>query len=364
MVYILAAGLTFLLAVVFTRLIKSLALKLQIVDQPDRPRKIHKQPIPLLGGAAIFLSFTLVLFCFSFFTDLVIKDFILAKHILGIIIAGIIIMIGGVLDDKYGLKPKLQIVFPILATMIIIASGIGITHIRNPFDGVIRFDNWEYILFWRQGIAYKITLLADFFTFVWLLGMMYTTKFLDGLDGLVSGITVAGSFIIFGVAMSKNVAQPNTALLAIILAGAFLGFLIFNWHPAKIFLGEGGSLFAGLMLGTLAIISGSKIATTLLIMGIPILDVAWVIARRVFSKRSLSSGDKKHLHFRLLDIGLSHRQAVTFYIFLTALFGSLALVLQTLGKLIALLALIIVMLILAVTLVILYKKKSAYAKQE
>jgi len=194
--------------------------------------------------------------------------------------------------------------------------------------------------------------------------MMYTTKLLDGLDGLVSGITVVGSFIIFGVAMSKNVAQPNTALLALILGGAFLGFLIFNWRPAKIFLGEGGSLFAGLILGTLAIISGSKIATTLLIMGIPILDVVWVIGRRFFNKRAVSLGDRKHLHFRLLDAGFSHQRAVIFYIFLTALFGSLALVLQTFGKLIALLILFIVMVILAGSLVFLYKKKSVYADKK
>jgi len=364
MVYFIAIATAFLLSVFFTLLIKKIALKLRIVDQPNQPRKIHEKPIPLLGGLAIFFSFNLVLLYYSFFTDLIVKDFILTKHIWGIILAGIIIIIGGVLDDKYGLKPKFQIIFPILAAIIIIVSGIGISHVRNPLGGIISFENWEFILFWRHGIAYKITLLADLFTFVWLLGMMYTTKLLDGLDGLVSGITVVGSFIIFGVAMSKNVAQPNTALLALILGGAFLGFLIFNWRPAKIFLGEGGSLFAGLILGTLAIISGSKIATTLLIMGIPILDVVWVIGRRFFNKRAVSLGDRKHLHFRLLDAGFSHQRAVIFYIFLTALFGSLALVLQTFGKLIALLILFIVMVILAGSLVFLYKKKSVYADKK
>ncbi len=364
MSYFIAFTITLILAVVFTLLVKKTALKLQIVDLPNQPRKIHKKPIPLLGGLAIFFSFTLVLLYYSFFTDLIIKDFILSKYIWGIIIAAGIIVLGGILDDKYNLKPKYQLVFPVLASIVIIAFGIGISHIRNPFGGLISFNNWHYTLFYLHGVPYKITLVADLFTFIWLLGMMYTTKLLDGLDGLLSGITIVGSLIIFAISISHEVAQYNTALIALILAGAFSGFLIFNWHPAKIFLGESGSLFAGLMLGTLAIISGSKVATTLLIMGIPILDVVWVIGRRIFAKRTISLADRKHLHFRLLDVGLTQRQAVIFYIVLTALFGSLALVLQTFGKLIALLALIIVMLVLAATLIYLYKKKSAYGNAE
>jgi UDP-GlcNAc:undecaprenyl-phosphate GlcNAc-1-phosphate transferase len=204
--------------------------------------------------------------------------------------------------------------------------------------------------------------MADFLTFIWLMGMMYTTKLLDGLDGLVSGITIIGALIIAAISLNKVVAQPNTALIAIILAGAFLGFLIFNFHPAKIFLGEGGSLFAGLMLGVLAIISGSKIATTLLIVGIPILDVLWVIGRRVFTRKPLGLADKKHLHFRLLDVGFSHRQAVIFLYVLTALFGVAALFLQTFQKLIALIILSLVMLILASALVIMYKYKNKLIK--
>ncbi|MCX6743755.1 MAG: DUF192 domain-containing protein [Candidatus Parcubacteria bacterium] len=270
MPYLIIAIITFLLSVIFTLAVKTIAIQLKILDYPDGERKIHKTPIPLLGGVAVFLSFILVLAYYSFFTNLVIWGFILPKHILGIILASFIIILGGVLDDKYNLKPKIQFIFPLLATLIIIISGIGINHVRNPFGGIISFENWDIILFWWQGIPYKITLLADLFTLIWLLGMMYTTKLLDGLDGLVSGITVIGSLIIFGISMSNNVAQYNTGLIALILAGAFCGFLIFNFQPAKIFLGESGSLFAGLMLGVLAIISGSKVATTLLIMGIPI----------------------------------------------------------------------------------------------
>ncbi|MFA5188102.1 MAG: MraY family glycosyltransferase [Patescibacteria group bacterium] len=355
MTYLIAGLSAFLLSIIFTFAVKKIALKLKIMDYPDGDRKIHKTPIPLLGGVAVFLSFILVLSYYSFFTNLVIWGFIMPKHILGIIIASVIIIFGGALDDKYNLKPKFQFIFPILAALVIIAFGLSINYIKNPFGGTINFRNWDLILFWWQGWPYKITLLADLFTLIWLLGMMYTTKLLDGLDGLVSGITVIGSLIIFGIAVSNDVAQYNTGLIALILAGAFLGFLIFNFQPAKIFLGEGGSLFAGLMLGVLAIISGSKVATTLLIMGIPILDVIWVIGRRIFNKKAVSLADRKHLHFRLLDIGLSQRQAVIFMYILTALFGSAALFLQTFGKLIAFFVLIVVMLILGASLVIIYK---------
>jgi len=355
MLYFLAPIITLFLSVILTLLVKRIAFKLKFLDYPDTERKIHKTPIPLLGGVAVFLSFALVLLYYSFFTDLIIGGFIQAKYIMGIILAAFIIILGGILDDRFNLKPKVQFIFPVLAALIIIAFGIGINHVRNPFGGIISFENWDFILFWWQGIPYKITLMADLFTLIWLLGMMYTTKLLDGLDGLVSGITVIGSLIIFGICMSINVAQDNTGLIALILAGAFLGFLIFNFQPAKIFLGEGGSLFAGLMLGVLAIISGSKVATTLLIMGIPILDVAWVIARRIFNHKTVSLADRKHLHFRLLDIGLSQKQAVIFMYVLTALFGSAALFLQTFGKLIALIILVIVMLILGTSLVIIYK---------
>lgn len=357
MIYIWVFIFTFLLSIIFTQLAKILAFKLNIVDQPNSERKIHKTPIPLLGGLAVFLSFGISLIYFAFFTDLLLFGFIAPKYIVGILLAGLIITIGGILDDKYNLKAKHQIIFPILATLIIILCGVGITHVRNPFGGIISFVNWQFILFWYQGIPYKITLIADFFTFLWLMGMMYTTKLLDGLDGLVSGVTVIGALIIAFVALSTAVAQPNTALIAIILAGAFAGFLLFNFNPAKIFLGESGSLFAGLMLGTLAIISGSKVATTLLIMGIPILDVIWVILRRLFRKTSISFADKKHLHFRLLDIGFTQKQAVLFMYCLTTLFGGISLFFSTYGKLIELIVLSIFMLFLAISLVIIYKYK-------
>jgi len=329
--------------------IRKLALRFKIVDQPTGGRKIHKKPIPLLGGLAIFLGFFIVLgFLYFLNPDLIVGKNIFFKNLFGLFFGGLILMIGGFLDDKFDLKPKFQIVFPILAVIVVIASGIGIEKINNPFGGYIDFTHYEWILFWHEGVAYKFTLLADIFTFIWLMGMMYTTKFLDGLDGLASGITMIGALIIAGLSLSATWFQPETAVLALILAGACLGFLIFNWHPAKIFLGEGGSLFCGFMLGSLAIISGSKIATTLLVVGIPAFDVLWVILRRIFwEKGSPFKGDAKHLHFRLLNIGFSHQGAVLFLYFLAIAFGAGALFMQTTSKIIAFFILAVLMIILA-----------------
>ncbi|MFH0819560.1 MAG: MraY family glycosyltransferase [bacterium] len=360
MKYFIAFLAAFILSVILTKAVMKLALKLKVVDQPNQERKIHPKAIPLLGGAAIFLSFSLVVIYYSFISGDILTKYYLPKYIIGFLLGGAVLMIGGFLDDKYNLKPARQIIFPIIACLIVIASGVGIHFITNPFGGIIRLDQPKFEILRISGLPYRIAPWADLFALIWLLGMMYTTKFLDGLDGLVSGITVIGALVIFFLSFNPIVSQPQTALIAIILAGSSLGFLIFNFHPAKIFLGEGGSLFCGFTLGVLAIIAGGKIATALLIMGIPILDVLWVILRRLFweKKSPFSTPDKKHLHFRLLSAGLSQRQAVLFLYFLTFLFGMSALLLQSLGKLYALIILAVIMLILALSVIYLYRRKT------
>lgn len=357
--YIIPFLIAFGLAVIFTFVIRKLALKWQIVDRPefDIARKIQKKPIPLLGGLAIFLSFTLVMLGYALFSERVLGGYMLPKYLIGITIAGLLLMIGGFIDDKYNLKPQKQIFWPILACLVVIASGIGITYITNPFGGVMYLDTIKIKIFTLGNLPYHIVLLADLFAFFWLITVMYTTKFLDGLDGLVTGITTIGAIILFALSLNKEVAQPETALLAIILAGAAAGFLIFNFHPARIFLGEGGSLYTGFMLGVLAIISGAKIATALLILGIPLLDVLWVIFRRIFVKKSPFLSDKKHLHFRLLDIGFSHRLVVIFLWFLSLVFGVAALFLGSKQKLLTMLILVAVMILLAVILIFASRKK-------
>lgn len=231
--------------------------------------------------------------------------------------------------------------------------------ITNPLGGAISLVSWERVLFWFDGVGYRLTLPADLLTFGWLLGMMYVTKFLDGLDGLVTGLTVIGSMMIMLLATVTMFYQPEVGVLAAAVAGAFAGFLIYNFHPAKIFLGEGGSLLAGFMLGTLAVISGGKIATALLVLGIPLLDMLWVILRRIFlDKKMPSIGDSGHLHFRLLRAGISHRRAVILLWIIAALFGTSTLFFQSAQKLVALGLLVLVMIFLGIWVVTRYNKRA------
>lgn len=362
-IYITAFLITAALAACLSLVIKKLALKFKIVDSPlgnEAERKVHLKPIPLLGGIGIFLAFFIVAIFLAFQTDYLVGKNISLASLWGVFAGGLFLMVGGFLDDKYNLAPSKQIIWPILAALSLIFAGVGPAVITNPFGGVFHLDAYSWPLFeWSEKIFYFV-LLTDILTFVWLMGMMYTTKFLDGLDGLVSGITTIACVIIFFLSIATEYFQPDTALLAIITAGACLGFLFFNFHPAKIFLGEGGSLFTGFMLGTLAIIAGGKIATALLIMGIPILDVAWVIIRRTFieKKSPFKTSDRKHLHYRLLDIGLSHRGTVIFLWLVAGLFGITTLFLQSKQKLLTLGLLFLIMLVLGAVLVILYRKKS------
>ncbi len=325
------------LAVIFTLLIKKIALKFNIVDRPDATggtgRKIHTQATPLLGGVAIFLAYFILLFAFA---PRFLAGNLHWSHLIAFFIGALIIIIGGVLDDKYNLRPSVQIIFPLLAILAIILGGVEIEKITNPFGGYIYLKSLIFV--------------GPLLIAAWLLGMMYTTKLLDGVDGLVSGIAAVGGLVIFLFTLTTKYYQPDIAFAAAVLTGAVLGFLIFNWHPAKIFLGEGGSLLLGYILGVLAIISGGKIAIALLIMGIPILDVAWTIIRRlVKGKNPFRAADKMHLHHRLLALGLGQKKTVLIFYALSLFFGLSGLFLQSRGKFFTLLILLILMFAIVIT---------------
>ncbi|MCW1930395.1 MAG: undecaprenyl/decaprenyl-phosphate alpha-N-acetylglucosaminyl 1-phosphate transferase [Candidatus Kerfeldbacteria bacterium] len=324
-----------ILSVLVTVRVRKIAQQVQVLDIPtEESKKIHRTPTPLAGGVAVIIAWLCgVLLVWPEITN----GYVLPKHLVGIMIASLVIVVGGVWDDVKNLKPHMQILAPLTAIIIVIMSGIGVSTLTNPFGAPISLEGYRVVFFSIHGIPYGISLFADLFTLVWLLGMMYTTKLLDGIDGLVSSMAIVGALFLALLSFTTRVNQPETGILALMLAGAFAGFLIFNWHPASIFLGESGSLFAGFSLGVLSIFSGAKIATTLLIFALPILDVMWVIGRRLFvEKRSPFSGDRLHLHQRLLDAGFSQRQTVVFLLSLTVAFGSCGLLFETKQKLIAL----------------------------
>lgn|SRR3989338_5885030 len=342
----------FILALVatlaITPLVKRLAIKTDCVDLPNVPRKIHTKPMPLLGGLAVFAVFALVVFVYLLWGQPNF-DVVPLKFFLAILGGGAVLMLGGALDDRYRLSARQTVWFPAIACLIIVLSGIGIgiTFLTNPFGGTIPLD------YFVLGIP-----VSGIFVWLWLMGMVYTTKLLDGLDGLASGVGLIGSLTMFFLSLTDKVNQPVTATLAIILAGCLAGYLFYAFNPASIFLGESGSTFIGFTLGVLSVLSGAKIATALLVMGIPILDVAWAIARRLWYRSSPFIGDRQHLHFRLLDVGLSHRQAVLLLYTMSAIFGFTAVFMQSRGKLIALGLLILVTLTLLAVLAVVLRYRS------
>ncbi|MDP2736910.1 MAG: MraY family glycosyltransferase [bacterium] len=328
---------TLLLSAALTFLVMKLARRLKITDKPDDDRKIHGRAVPLLGGLAVFAAFFIILY---FVHSNLLTGNLLPRHWLGFFIGACFLMVGGFLDDKYNLKPARQIIWPILAIASVIIGGVEIEKITNPLGGYFYLG------------ATSTALIA-----LWLLGMMYTTKLLDGLDGLVSGMTAIGALVIFLFTMSEKYYQPDIGLAALILAASACGFLFFNWHPAKIFLGEGGSLFLGFSLGVLAIISGGKIAIALLVMGLPILDVAWTIIRRLISGQNpFKFADRKHLHFRLLNMGLGVKKSVLLFYFISIIFGLSALFLQSKGKILALAVLLVIMMMIIIFFAFLDRK--------
>lgn len=321
--------------------------KFRIVDIPKtEKRKIHKKKIPLGGGLAIFISFFVLATIAFHFGYLGTK--ISFQTLVIVFFASSVLMIGGLIDDAKTLRPVQQIWFPVIAAAMIAIAGIGPQEVTNPIGGTFALG----------------AIVSSVLVFGWLLGMMFTTKFLDGLDGLVSGIVSIGAIMIFFLSRQEQWFQPEVATLTIIFAGACLGFLVWNWHPAKIFLGEGGSLYTGFILGVLAIISGGKIMTTLLVVGIPFLDVLRVIFMRWRGNRPLHKGDSEHLHFKLIGSGLSQKQAVLLMYAISFSFGITTLFLQSREKLVAFSFLFLLMLLMAVYFQPGEAKKSIWKKKK
>ena len=327
MTYVLYTLLAVALSLLLTPLIRKFAFRVGAVDVPRPPRNLHSKTVAKLGGLAVFLAFAITTLFYVGTSNHFDPNIIPLKFVLALLGGGAVLMLGGFLDDIYELPPYLLWIFPAIAALIVVFSGIGvgITFLSNPFGGTI-------------SLAFKVIGIpaSGIFIFLWLNGMMFTTKFLDGLDGLVAGIGVIAGLTLFALSLGETVSQPITASLAIILAGSLIGYLAYSFHPASIFFGEGGSTFVGFVLGTLSVILGGKIATALLVMGIPILDVAWVIAQRLLSGKSPFRGDRLHIHFKLLDLGFTQKQTALILYGLSAVFGFTAVFLQSMGKLVAL----------------------------
>jgi UDP-GlcNAc:undecaprenyl-phosphate GlcNAc-1-phosphate transferase len=327
MLYFIVA---FLLSLILTFLVRAVAFRFEVVDRPDGGRHLHEKSTPLLGGIAVFISFWAVISYLVIYHPIQGIDIIAST--LGLaFFSSLIILLIGVADDIRPFAAKLRLPMVAIAIFISAINGPWLTKLTNPFGGYIEIGK----------------LAAVVVVFFWLIGTTYTVKILDGLDGLATGLVAIGAFVIVLLTSITNFFQPNVSLVALIFLGTCLGFLVFNFYPAKIFLGESGSMFLGFMIGVLAIIGGGKLATALLVMAIPVFDLIRVIYIRVRRGQPIFTGDREHLHFRLVDAGFSQRQAVGLLYFMAILFGLSTLFLQSLQKFYALLFLVILMVIIS-----------------
>jgi UDP-GlcNAc:undecaprenyl-phosphate GlcNAc-1-phosphate transferase len=351
------------ISIVLTGFMRELGLKHGIVSRP-RARDIHKKAIPRIGGVAIASSFILVtIIVFSFvypnlhFTGL--KIFGIDRHLSGILLGGFLISATMLYDDIIGLKSYRKLAIQIIISLAVIASGIGIDHLANPFGNAFDLNSVYIPIFTYHGIVYHFSLWSDLLTLLWLVMMMNVINFVDGVDGLAGGLSTIATFVIFLLSITLAVNQPATAMVSIILCGSALGFLFWNFPPAKIFMGDSGSMFLGLMLGILPLLSGGKLATTFLVLGFPIVDGVFVALSRLFrGKNPITTPDKTHLHHRFLLAGFTPRQSVFSIYLIAVLFGWVALRSTTYDKMIASVVLVIslLVLILILNLIAKYRK--------
>ncbi|MCQ3930016.1 MAG: undecaprenyl/decaprenyl-phosphate alpha-N-acetylglucosaminyl 1-phosphate transferase [Chloroflexi bacterium] len=325
--FLIVFGVAFGLSLLLTPLMIRLGHRLNILAKPGG-RRVHQHPTSKLGGLAIATSF-IVAVIVAQFTDVETTDSNEIVRLTGLLVGGIFIYIMGFLDDKYDFSPLVNYLAQLTAAAIAVAFLIFIESFNNPFSGNTTSD-WPY---W-------ITVTISLF---WLGLMMNTVNFLDGLDGLAAGVGAIASLVIF-LHATFELNQISVGLLPLALFGATLGFLPYNFHPAKIFMG-GGATFVGFTLGCLAIIGGAKMATILLVMGLPLMDLAWQAIRRMSEGRNPMMGDRGHLHLRLVDLGYSQRTIVLGYYVFSALFGGIALLTTSrLYKLLGLVVMVIMVL--------------------
>ncbi|HSX41357.1 MAG TPA: MraY family glycosyltransferase [Candidatus Saccharimonadales bacterium] len=336
MSYLVAFAIAFALSLAITPLVRRFAIARGILDLPAE-RKVHVEPVARMGGLAIVASFMAV-------TLAVVP----ATRQLSALLGGVVILaVVGIIDDVRGLAPGVKFAWQIVAAMVALAGGIGITAITNPLGGSIDLQ-WGRFPVDVWGWHFHIAPIANLISILWMVGMVNVINFLDGLDGLACGVSTITALVMFVLAL--NVDQPIVALLAIITAGSALGFLPYNFFPARIFMGDTGAYFLGLIIAMLAIYSGGKLATALLVVGFTIIDSLWAVIRRLRRGSHPFKADREHLHHLLLEAGLSQRVAVLLLYLLAVIFGLIALASGSFSKLVALIVLIVVTVTLIATL--------------
>ncbi|WP_027094278.1 glycosyltransferase family 4 protein [Cohnella thermotolerans] len=316
MVGVGVAGFAMALAIslALTPLVKKFAIQIGAMDVPDH-RKVHTRVMPRMGGLAIYAAFTVTILLFLPW----LPDSFLSDHdenlIRGLLTGGTLIVLLGALDDRFQLNAKLKFLVQIAAACIVVFGfDIKINLVNIPFGSAMQpMGDW---------LSIPLTIL-------WIVGVTNAINLIDGLDGLAAG--VSGIAIGTILVMAALMGQSSVILLSTVLLGGVVGFLHFNFHPAKIFMGDSGSLFLGFALATLSMLGFKQITvvsfvTPILIIGVPLSDTFFAIVRRWVQKKPIFAPDKGHLHHRLQQLGFSHRKTVLIIYGIAAFFGACAIV--------------------------------------
>lgn len=314
-------------AVLVTPIAKRLSVRFGIVAEPGGRRQHHGR-IPKLGGIPLFAGYLAGIILVYWALPPEIRDD--AQRLQGVVLGTAVMFIGGLLDDRYDLPPRWQFAFQFLGAAIAISHIIFIERFTNPLpaanlwtwgpmDWVFDYDaSRNLVIIWRP-LVFVITLF-------WVMGMINAVNWLDGLDGLASGVGAIAALLFAWHGL--RLGQVTVPLFPLALAAALMGFLIFNFSPASIFLGTAGAWVLGYNLATLSILSPAKLSTALLVMAIPLLDVAWLIFDRIRRGQHPYQSDRGHLHFRLVDRGLPTRWIVLSYYVVALGFGLVAILAQ------------------------------------
>lgn len=311
---ILTVVVAFAISFAMTPIVKSFAVKIGAMDVPTEKRRVHDHPIPRMGGLAIFIGFLLSVVLFTDITE----------QIRGILIGSIIIVVVGAIDDILSLKATVKLAGQILAAVVAVCHGVVIEFFVNP----IVFGETAYI---------GLELLSLPVTILWIVGVTNAVNLIDGLDGLACGVSSIASLTMFVVALL--VSEGNVALILAALMGSCLGFLPYNFNPAKIFMGDTGSQLLGFVLATASAIGMFKFYAVvtflvpLLALAVPLVDTVFAFCRRILRGQSPFHPDRGHFHHRLIDMGLTQKQAVAILYSISALLGLCAVVIVSTGKL-------------------------------
>ncbi len=325
-IYVWAFAVAMIVSLLVMPAVIFFAEKTGAMDAPNA-RKVHKKPVPRIGGLGIYAGFMAAIIFFAAHFNL--NDELINETV-GLVLSGSLIVALGLVDDYKNLPAKLKLLGQIgAAAVLVLGFGVRIDFVTDPFGDYIYLE-------WFAIPA----------TMFWLVGLTNTVNLIDGLDGLAAGVAAIASFTILLIALEQNFIL--VAVITAAIAGASVGFLKYNFHPAKIFMGDTGSMFLGFMLAGISVTGAVKsVATIALIvpifaLGLPILDTTFAIVRRVRGGVPIFKPDKGHLHHRLLSVGFTQCQAVLLMYVISALFGLSAIALTAVSRQIAALILLVV----------------------